>query len=494
MYEKFLTNKAIVFDKQIFILFASYFAIRFFSFVLAPHQIIQSLLIFVLLMAFASVYYKNQEWAWYILLGELLLGGAGHFFEFFGLSVRTLIFITFIFLWIVQTATNEAEELLHFPRKIKVILSLLGFFVLTSVVIGLKNLHGLKSVIQNFIPYSYFILVLPAYHLFQKKTIQEYLVRLLFTYIICTSIFSTFTFYLFSSGISYQQSPYYKWFRDVVMGKITDMGSGFFRIVTPEHLLLVPIILLLASLLMRKEKHHILWWLVLVFANLTFVLEFSRIYFLALVFGLIVLKYKHSLFQWLRVSFFTIISSLILFICISLFASAGYNSGLNLLGLRIGSIASPITETSGLTRMTLLSPILEMIKENPFFGSGLGSKITFIDPIKNTKIITSQFDWGFFELWAELGIFGLLSMLALIDYVLHTLIKKIRSVSDYQEFYVGLFAGVVAMLIMNITAPVLFHTLGVVYLVFTLTITVKNHSLLEHITSLLYRTFRRLRV
>jgi hypothetical protein len=245
---------------------------------------------------------------------------------------------------------------------------------------------------------------------------------------------------------------------------------------------------------MRKEKHHFLWWLTLAAANLVFVLEFSRIYFLALVCGLIILKYKHQWLQWLHICIFTLASSFLLFGLINFAASSGLSSGLNLLGLRIGSISHPAIEESSLTRTALLPPILNMIGSHPFFGSGLGSKIVFTDPIKNTIVTTSQFDWGYFEIWAELGIFGLLLILSLIDYILHTLIKKIRYVSDFQDFYVGLFAGVIALSIMNITSPTLFHTLGIVYITFTLALTVKHHTLLDNIVELLYRSFRRLHI
>lgn len=493
MYEKYLTNKSIFFNRQTLFLFLTYFGIRILSFYLIGHIILQSILIFIVLMCFGALYYRNQEWAWYILLGELLLGGTGHFFEFLGLSLRTILFSAFITLWFIQTISNNKIEMFNFPKKIYTLLIIFGIFLFFSAVIGINNQHGLKPVIQDLIPYSFLILIFPLYHLFEKKENQEYLIRLLIVFVTGSAIFSLFTFILFSSGIVYLQSPYYKWFRDVIMGKITDMGNGFFRIVTPEHLLAVPIVLLLASLLMRNEKHHKMWWLTLSLALLILILDFSRIYLLAIGLGLLILKYKHNWINWLFINFSVLSIIIILFCGINTIASNGKTVGLDLFLGRVKSLTQPETEASSLTRMTLLPPILNMIKIHPIIGSGIGSKVIFNDPISKKLIKTSQFDWGYFEMWVELGLFGIISFLSLIFYIILHLIKKIKLTPDFHDFYIGLLAGVTALLTMNLTSPVLFHSLGILYLVFVIVLTAKPQTLIDTIITLLYRTFWRLR-
>lgn len=493
MYEKFLTAKSVFFHKQTLILFLAYFGIRFLSFFLNKNYLIQSILVFAVLMIFGSLYYKKQDWAWYILLGELMLGGAGHFFEFLDLSIRTALFSTFIILWFIQTILNKKTEMFNFPKKIYFLVGIFGFFLFLSAIIGISNHNSIKSVIQDLIPYSFFVLIFPIYHLFEKKENQEYLIRLLSVFLIGSVIFSLFTFILFSSGIAYLQSPYYKWFRDVAMGKITDMGENFFRIVTPEHLLIVPIALILASLLMKKEKHHTMWWLSLIAALLILILDFSRIYLLALGVGLLILKYRHNWKNWLFVNLFIFSTIVVLFSSTNIIASGGKSIGLDLFLGRVRSIAQPETETSSLTRITLLPPIIDMINLHPIIGSGIGSKVTFNDPISGKLIQTSQFDWGYFELFAELGLFGFISFLSIIFYIIKMLIKKIKFAPDFYDLYVGLLTGTIALLIMNITSPILFHSLGILYLVFIIVLIAKTNSILDIIVTLLYRTFRRLR-
>ncbi|OGH77496.1 MAG: hypothetical protein A2469_04040 [Candidatus Magasanikbacteria bacterium RIFOXYC2_FULL_40_16] len=491
MYDQFLTKKSIFWNPQTFLLIASYFLIRVLSFYLAGHIILQSLTVFIIILIFATLYYKHQEWAWAVLIGELLLGGAGHLFEFFGLSLRTMLFLTFVSLWFVQTAFNSQFEMTGFPKKLVIILSVLSLFLISSFSNGLINGHGARAVIQDLIPFSFFILIFPGYHIFKNRKNQEFLVRALIAFLISSAIFALFTFIVFSTGAEYLQSPYYKWFRDTAMGKITNLGFGFWRIVLPEHLLFVPLSLLTASLLMRDEKHHKLWWLMLSLAILILILNFSRIYILAFLIGLAILKYKHNFKKWFSVSASVLAIFLLLFVSISFFASGGTSNGLGLLGLRAGSIYQPQIEVSSYTRMILLEPIMEIIKENPLFGAGLGATITFTDPVYYQVITTRHFDWGYLELAAEIGIFGLIAFMALIFYIIISLIKKIRLSPDYHDFYVGLLAGVIAMMFMNITSPVLFHTVGVIFLATIIILSAKTHTILENIITILYQTFRK---
>lgn len=493
MSEQFLSKKSIFWNPQTLIFIVSYFLIRILSFVLTGHIILQSFIVFCIILIFATLYYKNQELAWVLLIGEFLIGGAGHFLEFFGLSLRTMLFTTFVCLWFTQTAFNNKLELIGFPKKLITILSILLIFIIISSSKGIINGHGAKTVIQDLIPFTFFILIFPGYHLLKNRKNQEFLVRALIAFLISSTIFALFTFVIFASGVEYLQSPYYKWFRDVAMGKITNMGFGFWRIVLPEHLLFVPLTLLTSSLLMRNERHHKLWWVMLTCAILILILNFSRIYILALIIGLIILKYKHNIKKWFSVSASVLIIFILLFVSISFLASGGKSNGLELLGLRAGSLYQPEIEESSLTRMMLLEPISKLILKNPLSGAGLGATITFIEPSSWEEITTRHFDWGYLELLAELGLLGALSFMSLIFYILFSLIKKIRLSPDYHDFYVGSLAGVISLMLMNFTSPVLFHTVGVMYLIAMIILSTKTHTILGNIVSVLYQTFHKLR-
>jgi O-antigen ligase len=492
--KQLLTTKSIFKNKQTAWLLVGFFALRILSYLLMNQPIIQAILVFGLIMAFGIIYFKETHYGWYIILGEMFLGGSGHFLEFFGLSIRTLLILTFMFLWILHHAFSKKYKWrLHIKHAIFYTFFPFIIFLILAAGIGIYNGNGFVQVVQDAIPFSYFILLLPFYHYFYKEHTQEYLVRLLFVFLLGSAIFALFTYILFTTGTAEVNiSPYYTWFRDVAMGKITDMGNGFFRIVTPEHLLLVPGVLMISSLLMRNEKHNRYWYGFLALGMLILVFDFSRTYMLALAVGLLILKYKHKIKNWFRVSAMAMAIFLGLFFSINILSSGFTSTGLELLGVRIASLGNPAIETSAYTRMALLEPIGQLISKKPLIGNGLGASISFIVPDTYEYLTTTEFDWGYLELLAELGMLGFLSFLAILILTLYELMIKIESLSDYRDFYVGLLAGLVSLLVMTVTSPALFHVFGVFYLTIVLVLAMKPISIFERTLTLLYRVFNRL--
>ncbi|EKD66917.1 MAG: hypothetical protein ACD_48C00677G0003 [uncultured bacterium] len=487
-----LTSQSIFLNKQTVWLLLLFFVLRIGSFFLFGHTIIQGILVFGIIMLFAVLYFLETHYGWYLLLGEFFLGGSGNFLEFFGLSIRTTLLVTFLFLWIVQHIVQKKRRFrLRIDHKIGYALLAFGAFILFAAGRGVYLGNGFTTVMRDVIPFTYFALLLPFYHYFYKPETQEYFVRLLFVFLLGSALFSLITFFIYSSGLGIIHDTFYTWFRDVAMGKITDVGHGFFRIVTPEHLLVVPSILMISSLIMRDEKHHRNWYVFLTLGLLILVFELSRTYLLALFAGLVVLKYTHNVINWVKVSSMNLAIFLVLFISTSLLASGFSTTGIGLLGLRFAGIAQPILETSAYTRTALLQPIGQLILQHPILGNGLGSMITFLNPETYQFITTGQFDWGYFELVAEFGVLGVLSLLVLLMLVAYELIQKIARLSDYQDFYVGLLAGFIAILVMTVTSPVLFHVLGVFYFVLVLAFIIKPISVFDETLTLLYRIFNR---
>jgi hypothetical protein len=353
------------------LLLLGFFALRIASYFLQGQTLIQAILVFALVMIFGAVYFKESHYGWYIILGELFLGGSGHFLEFYGLSVRTILIFTFLFLWGLHHVTSkEFRFRLHIKNKIFYAFFPLAGFITLSVILGIYHGHGVHAVIQDAIPFSYFVLLLPFYHYFYKEHTQEYLVRLLLVFLIGSALFALFTYIIYAGHIGLIHDAYYSWFRDVAMGKITDMGNGFFRIVVPEHLLVVPSVLMISSLLMRREKHNILWYVFLSLSILILVLDLSRTYMIALAIGMVVLKYKHHTLKWLQVTLLSAGIFIGLFVSINALSSGFQSSGLELLSTRFASIGNPTIETSTYTRLALLEPIGNLISLHPYSEAG----------------------------------------------------------------------------------------------------------------------------
>lgn len=489
-----LTTSSYFLSTQTLLLFVAYFVIRFLSFLLTPHPIVQGLIVFTLILAFATLYFKDPILAWQMLLAELFLGGAGHFFELATLSLRTVLVGTFVILWTLHHISNsKLTNHVRIDKRIAIPLGIFSLYLVFSVFNALANGHSVVAILQDLTPYFFFLLLFPLQQLFHNQRAQAFLIRLFIVYILATAIFMLTLFLLYSHQILEIHEPFYKWFRDMNGGKITDMQIGFFRIVEQSHLLIVPSILFISSLLMKNEKHNKMWRVLLFAACLILAVNLSRIYIIALAAGWLVLLYKHSIYKWFSVGVFTLTLFITVFSGLAFLGSGGQTLGWELFGVRLASVAQPLIETSSATRMTLLNPILEKIEKNPLFGQGPGATVTFIEPVNYTEVTTRQFDWGYLEMITEYGVVGTILFLVITLQLVRLLIVKIEELTNYHDFHVGLLAALISMMVINITSPALFHVFGILFLIFILVIAIQHHSMFDGIVTTLYRIFNRVK-
>lgn len=448
------------------LLVATYSLIRFLSFLTYHNLVANEILAGILIFGFTYFSLKNIKWGWLLLVAELLIDGAGHFFELQGLLLRTWFLGIFVVAWII-----------HFVKIKKIFLPTrsllyggigLGIFVLYAVINGFFHGHITTYILQDAIVYAFLGLLFPAFE--WKKELEKPFVYLIKTWIIGSALFSAVTLCIYSSGIGYLPDNYYHWFRNIASGKITDLGNHFFRIVLPEHIIIVPIILVLAAFLIQDPKNKMLW--ILQFCSaFVLALNFSRIYFLALAVGLLVLAIKQNRKHWFIVSAISGISVLILFSSTHLIASRGHSSGLELLGLRLGGTVAPTADVSGAIRLAILPDAIRQIKTRPLFGSGFGTMVSYIDPATKENVSRTQFDWGYLEMLAELGILGTAAFLLFFIIILKSTVKAAYISSEPNALAHGLVAGACSLVIINITTPALFHGFGILYFVLMITVT-----------------------
>jgi len=431
-----------------------------------------------------------------ILIAEFFLGGAGHFVEFYGLSIRTTLLIAFLILYLISLIARK-EKIKY--RKSWLVYSLIGLlaYLFALAIYGLFQSHPISFIFQDIIPFAFLLLLIPSFYpveyssplaknnflsdkkfiprgeFAKKKKAKKIILQLLVAFVIGSAIFSLFNFVLYRTGASEIHDGYYLWLRNVNAAKITKVTDFYYRIVFPEHLLIVPIMLILAAFWLKRDH------LALIRANkgilialltgggLIMALNVSRAYFLGLIIGLLFLKCGNRFWPWLKKSVGVLLIIFLIFTAINLISSGGKYHGWEILGIRFLSISSPQMEVSTNTRMQLLPPILDLIKERPIFGQGLGQDVTF--ELNGELKTTRHFDWGYFEMLAKWGVIGL----ALFLLILGLIITKTKKWLN-QPLILGATAGLIALLIINITTPALFHVFGILYLVFILSI-IKTH-------------------
>ena len=299
---------------------------------------------------------------------------------------------------------------------------------------------------------------------------------MLYAAIIGNVIFILFSFFGFSFVLFELQGNFYHWYRDVALGKITAVSTGFFRMTLDEHLLLVPLALLFLNKILKSSialdkqtqnnKNYWLlaigYWLLLIILSI----NITRIYMVALFIGYLFLFTKQNWKKWIKYGFLTGAIFLISFCSLNLTATRGQSLGFELLGIRLGSVVSPQIEESSMSRILLLKPIWEKIKTNPVLGEGLGATVSAYSPVFNAQITTPHFDWGYFEMLAELGSVGLFIWLSsLTSYILGLMTRP--KTTDLRP-KIDLLAPLIALLVINITSPALFHSLGIIFIIYLL--------------------------
>ncbi len=472
--------------KNICVFIGIYLGLRIVSFLFPPTTVLEKGSIFNSLFSLATVcvtsYFllKKKDLGWYIITGEIIFGGAGNFFDLWGVSLRTTLLLLSLTIFFVTQPIRESVNIIKESKKFSITLAILYAVVLMSAARGWYFSHSLSAIFSDTLPYLFLLYYFPFKKLFKTDHFNKFAFQCLLAAIIGNFIFILFTFFAFSTHLFYLQDSYYHWFRDVANGKITDLGYNFYRIVINEHLLLIPIYLLLFFKLLKKDFGEYKKYLQIAAALILGILAMSltRIYLLALIVGIVALFRFADWKRWIFLSTSTICVFMFFFVTLHTTASRGQSLGLELFGLRIQSIASPDIEQSSLSRKILLPKIIEKIKKNPLLGNGLGDTVTIFSPVVKKEITTSQFDWGYLEIIDELGLIGLVGWSLLIT----LLIYQIRLYHNNQSFSdsAALYASLGSLLVINLTSPALFHVFGIILITISYLEITKHHAIAIH--------------
>lgn len=421
------------------------------------------------------------EYGFLILVFEFFAGHEGHMFEFAGLSLRLALFLVVMLTWLIKKIVDQKQRqsLTQFLDSPGLVLFLIFLFIIFLALIqGLVQGNPILA-IKDCINYAYLALVFPLVDIFKKSWFQKKVFNLSQAATIGLSLLTIIVFILFVTNLAEVHDEFYWWWRGTVIGKATDTSNGFFRIVTPAHLLILPLFLVYLSFLAgpkiklkSRGGRRIIWLAVL--ASLAILISFSRAYFLGLLIGLIVLALGLGWRRWLIFSLIVILILIAEFGLLYGIISGGQAlQGLELFKDRMKTIVSPEQELSSLTRMNILPPLVEKISQSPIFGQGLGATVSYTDLLTGEEKTTFHLDWGYLEIWLELGLFGLVTYLLILGYIFYIGWQKIKAAGQnifQKRLIVGLLAGLASLVVSTLTGPFLFHPLGIFYLILTIAI------------------------
>ncbi|MEK9165978.1 MAG: O-antigen ligase family protein, partial [Patescibacteria group bacterium] len=131
------------------------------------------------------------------------------------------------------------------------------------------------------------------------------------------------------------------------------------------------------------------------------------------------------------------------------------------------------------SRWNLLPVLWQKIKPDFLLGRGFGATVTYktSDPRylqahpNNPYYTAFAFEWGWFDVWYKIGLLGLLTYLLLLFNILKSGWKIVQSSkfkvqscnSKLKVLPIGLFFGLIALIIVNFFSPFLNHPLGIGY-------------------------------
>jgi len=456
--------------------------IQVFSFLGYVFPFLENILFILIFVGCLFFSWKKIEYGFLFLFAEFFIGHQGHLFEFFGISLRLSLFLLIMAVWLIKKIKEkELRKMFDYYLKSEG----LGIFLIFLFVIFLGLCQGIIKqnsllAIKDFINYSYLFLVFPFIDILKKKKVVNNFFRFAQAGTVVIAILTLIVFVLFASGLAEVHGQFYWWWRGTVMGKVTDVGNNFFRVVSSAHVLILPLFLIYLSLfftegknkLKKKIKNKLL--ILLFLSSLVLIINFSRGYFLGILAGLLFFKKGVKFKLWLKFSIITIAVLMLEFVLIFGLVSGGKIwQGFDFFQGRMKTVMSPEEEISSLTRMEILPHLIRKIKKDPLFGQGLGATISFSDRVTFQEKTTFHLDWGYLEIWHELGLFGLISYGLILFYVFYLGFKNIKKfkITIFQKrLIMGLLAGLLSLMVANLTAPVLFHSLGIFYLVFILSL------------------------
>jgi len=465
---------------------------------------------------------EKLEYGLYILLAELFIGSKGYLFYFdFGgtsVSLRIALFLVVMSVWLYRkiqiskskfkidskSQIQNSKTIIHnsgflIPRTYWILFAFVGWGLLWGLIRG--NLF--QNVFFDFNAWIYFgAIFLFADTIKSHEQIENILQ--IFTAAAVTIIIKTFfLLYIFSHGLELAMYPLYRWLRQFLIGEITLMDSGFYRIFFQSQIyVLIGFFMFVAHLIWqqssiiarsgeiatpspiqraRNDKKSISYWLLVIGSLSSILISFSRSFWIGLAFGLLVLLiflliFKFQIKEILKVGLCGLGILIISVVLILITVKFPYPAPSKILwGSMLEERLTDLSEAAVRSRWDLLAPLGGAIVNHPIIGSGFGTTVTYksSDPRAlqfnpTGEFTTYAFEWGYLDIWLKIGLAGLLTYLILIGGIWKRGWQLIK-ITNYKlqitnSLIFGILLGLAALLATNFFSPYLNHPLGIGYI------------------------------
>lgn len=427
---------------------------------------------------------EKLEYGLYILLAELFIGSKGYLFYFdtggVSVSLRIALFLVVMAVWLYGRLKIKDLRL-----EINRWWWILFAFIAWGFVWGLIRGNSFQNVFFDFNAWIYFGAIFLFIDTIKSREQIENAMQI-FTAAVALIVLKTFfLLYIFSHGLEVAMYPLYRWLRQFLIGEITLMDSGFYRIFFQSQIyVLIGFFILVAFLIWQKDKKDTRYWVLTIGSLSSILISFSRSFWVGLAFGILTLLVfliikKFPFGKIIKIGLcglaVLIAAAGIIFITVKFpYPTPGKISFASMFEDRL----TDLSEAAVRSRWDLLPPLGRAIMKHPVIGSGFGTTVTYksSDPravqlSPDGKFTTYAFEWGYLDILLKIGLAGLVVYLLLITQIWRSL-RRLGRAGDY-FLPLGLLLGISALLATNFFSPYLNHPLGIGYLLLCNTIFLK---------------------
>ncbi len=452
-----------------------------------------SIFAILLTIVWLIVAVRNLSLAVVWLTLELILGGFGYWLSFevgdLVLSMRMLLFGAGVSLLIYKIVINRALEFFNYKIKWWYGACLLMFGL--SVVVA--NFYGNDSanIILDGQRYLYWLL-LPLWFEINLTEFKKYALTILTVGLVWLWLKTSLGLYIFSHFDFEQVKWFYTFWRDTRFAEITLAPGGMWRIFSQSQIYVAMVGVGLWTYNMFNSiifnfRMQFGWYLIGALSIFTALMSFSRSFWLGMAVALLVVIISFLLKK--QLSFYNVIkqSGIILLIILAGFGYMFATTRLNwpiksLSGADTTAVAGRLnsSDAAASSRMKLWGPLTQAISDNVLLGRGLGAMVTYFssDPRRvaqtaagSGEYTTYAFEWGYLELWLK---FGLIGLVVYLGFIIRSLLPIWHEDRKGRAVSIGLSAGILVLLITNITTPYLNHALGIGALILVITLVNKE--------------------
>lgn len=480
--------------RKIFLIFGVFFLLESISFLSYYFSFINlsAFLLIALLTLILSIY--KLEWGFYLLISELFFNSMGYIFYIenggFKISLR-------IILWLIILSVWLAKFLLIFFKKDKKILLeyskinyaksffYLALFIILGLIFGIIK-NNFSDAFFDFNAWLYFALIFPLWHInlsfddnkIKRNNFWQNIINIFISAVLFLIFKSLLFLFLFSHNIKVIIADLYYWTRIYGLGEITNMGSGFYRVFLQSQIFILLAFIIFSSFLffIKNKKQKFYLFLFLSFLSSVLILSFSRSFWA----GMIVALGLLFLFLWIRFGFKKILTPF--FLCLSsfivgfllVFSIVKFPWPVSTVEFNLESLSDRANvksnESAISSRWALLDVMKGDIRSNFLLGRGFGARIEYkssdprvLERTADGVYSTYAFEWGWFDIWLKLGLFGLITYILLLFYLLKNFWQSF--LNDNNFIYLSLGFSVIALIVVNFFTPYLNHPLGIGFIV-----------------------------